>query len=353
MRRGLIEWSKTELPESVFDARIARTRDAMAAANIDALVTYTNFTRPSAVSWLCSFIPYWSECALVVPKTGPLSMVSAVSPRGKPWIQSTTYSQNLLFSPKIGPETARVLTESLPAGATVGVVELDEVPAAVGLALKSTGAKLVDATDTFVRARAAGDASGTALAKVAAGIAHDALASFDEHAIDATAVVAAVDLTARTLGAEESYVAIAVNVRKDPRLVRLEGPAELADEFAVRATVAYKGTWIRMVRTVTRGAVPAGVVGKATEQFAAAVAELPKLDKLVALRSYLVEGARTAQPLEPLAGSAVPHAQTIPPGAQVTVQASVVIDGVPVLLGAPVLAGDAGKPGTFLVPPSV
>ena len=85
MRRGLIEWSKTELPESVFDARIAAMRKTIAAGKIDALVAYTNFTRTSAVSWLCDFIPYWSECALVLPKSGPLTMVSAVSPRGKPW----------------------------------------------------------------------------------------------------------------------------------------------------------------------------------------------------------------------------------------------------------------------------
>src|SRR6202012_4007981 len=160
--------------ESVFDARIAAMRAAMAASNIDTLVAYTNFTRPSAASWLCSFIPYWSECALVVPKDGPLSMVSAVSPRGKPWIESTTYSENLLFTPKIGPETARVLKETLPAAATIGVVELDEVPAALGLALKAVGVHLVEATDAFVSVRAAGDAAAPALARVAAGFAHQA-----------------------------------------------------------------------------------------------------------------------------------------------------------------------------------
>lgn len=351
MRRGLIEWSKTELPESVFDARIAALRSAMTAEKIDTVVAYTNFTRPSAVSWLASFIPYWSECALVVPKTGPLSMVSAVSPRGKPWIQSTTYSENLYFSPKIGPETARVLKEAAPAAGTIGVVELDAVPAAVGLALKGTGAKLVDATNAFVAARAAGDAAYAALATTAAGFAHDALAAFDAGATDATAVVAAVDLTARKLGAEESYVAIAVNARKDPRFLRLEGPATLADEFAVRATVAYKGAWVRMVRTVVRGDTQ-GLVAKATAQFAAAVADLPKLDKLAALRTYLVETARTAQPLEAVAGSAVPQALAFPGGAVVTVQALAIVDGTPILLGAPAIAGSDGKPGAFLVSPT-
>jgi Xaa-Pro aminopeptidase len=351
MRRGLIEWSKTELPEGVFDSRIAAMRRAMAAEGIDALVAYTNFTRPSAVSWLCDFIPYWSECALVVPKAGPLTMVSAVSPRGKPWIQSTTYSENLLFTPKIAPETARVLKEALPAGATVGIVELDEVPAAVGLALKTVGATLVDATDTFVNARAAGDAANFALAHTAASFAHEALAAFDANATEATAVVAAVDLTARRLGAEESYVAIAPDLRRDQRLVRLEGTAKLGDAYALRATVAYKGTWVRMVRTVVRNDA-GGSIAQATSAFTTAVADLPDVAKLAVFDSWLVETARTAQPLDAVAGSAVPQARAFPPGALVSVQAAITVDGIPILLGAPAIAGNHGKAGAFLLAPT-
>ncbi len=289
MRRGLIEWSKTELPESVFDARIAAMRTAMAAANIDTLVAYTNFTRPSAVSWLCAFIPYWSECALVVPKAGPLSMVSAVSPRGKPWIESTTYSENLLFTPKIGPETARVLKESLPAGATIGVVELDEVPAAVGLALKTVGAKLVDATDAFVTARAAGDAAERRArenrrrlrARRAGGVRCQRPPTRPRPSPPSIS-------TARRLGAEESYVAIAVNARKIAACCGSRAGARSATCSPCARRVAYKGTWVRMVRTVVRNDTT-GLVAKATEQFAAAVAELPKLDKLAAMDSWLVE----------------------------------------------------------------
>jgi Xaa-Pro aminopeptidase len=351
MRRGLIEWSKTELPERVFDARIAAVRKEMAAGSIDALVAYTNFTRPNAVSWLCSFIPYWSECILIVPKEGALSMISAVSPRGKPWIESTTYSENLLFAPKIGVEAARVLKESLPAGATIGAVELDEIPAAVGLALKGTGAKLVDATAAFVTARAAGDAASTALAKVAAEIAHKALAAVEASATDAMAAVAAIDRAARSAGAEESYVAVAPDLRADRRLLRLEGPAQLGDVFALRATVAYKGTWVRMVRTFVRndttGAVQAGA-----EKLAAAVAALPKLDAFAAFDTWLVETARAAQPLDAVAGSAVPVAEAFAPGSLVTVQGSAVIDGTPILFGSPALAGSAGAAGSFLVVPT-
>jgi len=351
MRRGLIEWSKTELPETVFDARIAALRAQMTGAGIDTLVAYTNFTRPSAVSWLCSFVPYWSECALIVPPDGPLTMVSAVSPRGKPWIQSTTYSENLLFTPRIGPETARVLKEKLPAGATVGVVELDQVPAAVGLALKSVGAKLVDATAAFVAARAAADSPHLFLARIAADFAHRALSEVDPDNRDATAAVAAVDLTARTLGAEESYIAIAPDLRSDRRLVRLEGPAVLGDVYALRATVAYKGAWVRMARTIVRNDT-SGIVRTATDAFAAAIAQLPKLDGLAAYESWLVETARTAQPLDAVAGSAVPHAVAFPPGALVSVQAVTVAGGTPIVLGTPAIAGTASAPGSFLVPPT-
>jgi hypothetical protein len=351
MRRGLIEWSKTELPESVFDARIAAMRKTMAAGNIDALVAYTNFTRTSAVSWLCDFIPYWSECALVLPKNGPLTMVSAVSPRGKPWVEGTTYSEVLLFTPKIGDETARVLKDSLPDGSTIGVVELDEVPSALGLALKASGRTLVDATDAFVTARAAGDAADVGLAKTAAEFAHKALASIDVNGTDATAAVAAADLAARKLGAEESYIAIAPDLRADRRLLRLEGPAKLGAVYALRATVAYKGTWVRMVRTVVRND-SGGLVNAATAKLAAAVAGLPQLDAFGAMDSWLIETSRAGQPLTAVAGSAVPHVTAFAPGALVSVQATIVLDGTPIIIGSPALAGKAGTAGAFLVAPS-
>ena len=65
MRRGLIARSAVELPDAVFDARLARLRAAM--RGFDFLLVYTNNTRPAGVSWLTGFVPYWSEALLVVP----------------------------------------------------------------------------------------------------------------------------------------------------------------------------------------------------------------------------------------------------------------------------------------------
>ena len=79
MRRGLIARSLVELPDAVFDARLDRVRAAMRVAQLDALVIYTNNTRPAGVSWLVGFVPYWSEAVLVVPREGGPYLVAALS----------------------------------------------------------------------------------------------------------------------------------------------------------------------------------------------------------------------------------------------------------------------------------
>ena len=61
MRRGLLNWSKEELPEAVFDARVQRLREAMHERGLDAVLVYTNFPRPAGVAHLTHFVPYWTN----------------------------------------------------------------------------------------------------------------------------------------------------------------------------------------------------------------------------------------------------------------------------------------------------
>ena len=122
MRRGLIAHSKVELPDAVFDARLERLRAAM--AGLDALLVYTNNTRPAGVSWLVGFIPYWSEAMLVLPRSGPPVLVVALTFRVKPWIERTSRVAEVIFTPRIGIETARLIAAK-KADAAVGVVDFD------------------------------------------------------------------------------------------------------------------------------------------------------------------------------------------------------------------------------------
>ena len=77
MRRGLIARSPVELPDAVFDARLDRVRAAMRQARLDALVVYTNNTRPAARVLARGLCP-----VLVGSAVGPAARRRALSRRG-------------------------------------------------------------------------------------------------------------------------------------------------------------------------------------------------------------------------------------------------------------------------------
>src|SRR6266853_3226228 len=156
MRRGLIARSKTELPDAVFDARLERLRAAM--RELDALLVYTNNTRPAAVSWLTGFIPYWSEAMLVVPRNALPVLVVALTFRVKPWIERTSRVAEVINAPRVGIEAARLIA-GRKADAAVGVVDFDHLPLGIADDLGEAGPQLAmsDASDLFAMVRAPAD----------------------------------------------------------------------------------------------------------------------------------------------------------------------------------------------------
>jgi len=350
MRRGLIAWSRAELPGAILAARVARAQAAMAAAGLDALVLYTNNTRTAAVSWLTGFVPYWSEGLCILPRTGGPMLVVALSNRVRRWIESVSRVERVVPSPRIGAEAGRVIAET-KANAAVGVVELDALRADVADGLRTAGAglKLADATPLFEKLRGGADAAEIALAAKAGSIAQRALAAVPRRPDNAGTAIAAAEAQARALGAEEIYVAVAADLARDQRLVRIEqNPPALGRSFAIRATVAYKGVWVRLTRTF--GASD-HTLAQATAQLADAVSSLPDDHGFKDCPSWLVEGCRIAQPLEPLMGSRVVEPLRPAAGSVVSVQATIKVDGAPVVLGAPALLGAAGPAASLLVPP--
>ena len=339
-RRGLIARSNTELPDAVFDARLERLRAAMGA--LDALLIYSNNTRPAAVSWLTGFIPYWSEALLVVPRDGLPVLVVALTFRVKPWIERTSRVAEVIHGPRIGIEAARLIAGGRAADdAAIGVVDFDHLSAGIADDLREAGPRLAlsDASDLFAMVRAPADPAEIMLTAQASSIASTALSRVNP-CDSAGEIVAALERDARRNGAEEVYVAMAPNLARDPRLRRIEGDPSLGRRFAVRASVAYKGSWVRRTVTVDRD----GAVSEAAQAiFAGAIARLPSDRALSQLSSFLVEGCRIAQPLEALIGSRVAAPRAPTAGAVVSVQASIEVEGRPVILGAPALVGASGE----------
>ena len=346
MRRGLIARSPVELPDAVFDARLDRLRAAMQAAQLDALVIYTNNTRPAGVSWLAGFVPYWSEAVLVVPRERGPYLVAALSFRVKPWIERVSRVADVLHTPRIGLKAAQQIAAAR-ADAAVGVVDFDGLPAGIAEDLREGGPKLTlhDASALFALLRALADPAEIALASRAADIGRRALSAAQGETLND--MIAGVESKGRELGAEEIYIAAAPDLERDTRFRRIEGEAALGKTFALRATVAYKGTWTRLVRSVC----DAAIAPEAAARFAQAVALLPSDRGFAGFRSWLVEGCRMTQPLDPLIGSRLGEGHLPLPGALVSVQAALAIDGRTVLLGAPALIGQSGQASSLLADP--
>lgn len=350
MRRGLLSWSKTEIPNTVFDMRVAQTQAAMATDGIDALLVYTNHTRPAAASWLTGFIPYWSECMLFLPRAGRPTLAAALSKRVHEWIAQTSWIEGIVAAPRLGREIAKLCVPKF-SGKRIGVLEYDALPTRIADDLAEAGVTdLVDATAMFERLRATADGTEIALAARAAQIARDALAAVPEGTDDVGTVVAAVEGAARRDGAEEVYVAVATGAREYPAYYRAQGAGVVAgDTLGIRLTVAYKGHWVRMSRTVTKALHAADAVRRAGELFADAVVRLPDLSALMNASSWLIEGTIRSLPLEPLAASrsaGIP-VQTLD-GKVVTVSATFDVDGHAVRVVAPVLVGTGHRPGAPL-----
>ncbi len=348
MRRGLIARSPVELPDAVFDARLARTRAAMREAKLDALVVYTNNTRPAGVSWLAGFVPYWSEAVLVLPADGAPYLVAALSFRVKSWIERVSRLGEVLHTPRIGLKAGQQIAAKRQ-DAAVGVVDLDGLSAGIADDLREGGPNLLfrDASSLFENLRGRADPAEVALAIKAAEIAYHALSAAPGDTLNAK--IAAVETTARERGAEEIYIAAAPDLEKDARLIRVEGEAVHGKTFALRATVAYKGTWVRLIRSFCERAI----AQQAAAQFAQAVAQLPGSAGFTGFRSWLVEGCRMAQPLDPLIGSRIgsESAQSPLPGALVSVQGVLTVSGQTVLVGAPVLVGQSGEAASLIADP--
>lgn len=230
MRRGLIAWSKEQVPPSALDARVRRVQQALGAQGLDALLAYTSFPRPAAVSWLTHFIPYWSEALVAVLPEGPPSLLPSLSKRTVPWIREVSHVGEIFPAPDLGRAAAAFVDER--ALKRVGVVDLEHLPWSVAEPM-GMGAELVDASELFAVLRQPADRYENALAERATQIAEHALAAIPGRTLHANEILSAVESAARREGAEELI----------PRVSRI------GDRNAVELSVAYKGAWIRLCRT--------------------------------------------------------------------------------------------------------
>jgi hypothetical protein len=309
----------------------------MTAAGHDAMILYTNFIRSAAVSHLVGFSPYWADGILLVPRQGEPVFATTLSKRIGSWIQCVKPVGDLVNTPAPG----KVLGERLAKLGVrrVAVLELDAFPGGLygELATALSGVEIVDGSETFATARFPADAVERSLLERADGIAQYALTAVRPEITDVGMNVGGVEMQARLQGAEEVYVAIAPDLDVDRRFLRLSGAHPLGRRFAIRATIAYKGSWIRHTRTFSRDTADQPAIERADAWFKASAGAMNAdgrlLDQLVGAANMrildsFIEGAVGTRPLAVVASSTTPNPESQRTPALIW-SASALIDGVP------------------------
>ncbi len=201
MRRGLMGWSEEELPVVTLNERTWRLQAAMRREGLDGMLFYTNLVRPSAVTYLTGFTPYWSDGILLLPRSGEPVFATALSKRVANWIKSTNPTSELINTPKPGAAIGKRLSDG--DAKRVGILELDSLPS--GLYDEITGAApavfITDAGTLFGDSRRTVDPAEHNLLQRANAIARDALELIDAAvAADAGEIAGIVEKHARLAG---------------------------------------------------------------------------------------------------------------------------------------------------------
>ena len=362
MRRGLISWSREEVSEQQFDARVARLQARMRAEAMDAVLAYTAFDRPAAVSWLTHFVPYWNEALLAVFPSGAPVMLASFSKRMHPWIREVCRVGEILGAPGLGRTAAGMLEERVPGAARIGVINRDLLPWSVAEPIVGAVGSdaLVDATGMFASIRQPADAAEIRLAEHAARIAAHAFESIPRDAVRTSEVLAAMERAARLDGAEEVILRMAPDLAHAAVLQRIEGDSALGTCYAVECSLAYKATWIRLTRSLGAAAPSWAAASRWLGDAVATIDEAgvsagPAPGAPGQIAAWTIEACVDSRPLSVISagGTAAKAASAggrLAAGSLATLSLRLELADGPWLAGAPFVVGAAGEAGRALAP---
>jgi hypothetical protein len=278
-------------------------------------------------------------------------LATALSKRVADWIKTTAWLVEIVNTPKPGS----AIGQRLAGCKRVGVLELDALPVGLydDMVAAAPAVELVDASAMFVAVRSGVDDTERKLIEKADALAVAALAQVDASATDAGALAGLVEKHARLAGAEEAYIAIAPDLDLDRRLIQISGPVPLARRFAVRASIAYKGAWVRRTRSFARDPQGAKAMASADAWLPEAMHALRELlpsrgystiaasfaplraEQHAQMNSWMAESCIGSYPLEVVATLPVHGKDGPAPSTFLVLSVGLAIDDVPWLGAAP------------------
>lgn len=340
------------------ELRVTRTQAKMIDEKLDAVIAYTSFARPNAVSWFTHFVPYWNDGLVVVFPSGLPMMLAAFSKRVEPWIREVARVGDVIMTPNLGKGVIEMLKQRVPGlesgKARIGLIERDELPWPIAEAFDEAGygPALVDFSSQFAALRQPPDASELGLAQKALAIADKAYAAMPTGARQASQLLSTIDSVARLDGAEEVHLKVAPDLATSGVLQRLEGDARLGSRYVISVSLGYKSVWVRTARSLS--AKPPASWAAAQQWFDAAALALdagdltsgPSTTRLPGkLSAWTIEACVGGAPLSPIAyggRSANQAIRGLPPGALAILTAQVELADGPWHGAANIILGKDG-----------
>jgi Xaa-Pro aminopeptidase len=240
MKRGLITWDKAELPPSVFEARLARTRAALVEHDLQALLVYSDVWRSTEGRHLTNYMPYWNRSLIVIPREQPPVLLCGLSPRVYPWIKSVTIFEEIRPASKLVPTLLQLCAER--GWTQLGVLDLPRLPHEVFLPLQ---ASRVEASDVKLDLT---DDAELAMQRRAAEMAREILTIELPKGVGLTdyQFSGLLERAFRRAGAEDLVLLFGTS-DSAPRPAR---GAMLGDKYSVAVALEYRGHWARVTQSL-------------------------------------------------------------------------------------------------------
>jgi Xaa-Pro aminopeptidase len=240
MKRGLIIWDKAELPPSVFEARLAKARAALAKHDLPALLVYSDVWRSTEGRHLTNYMPYWNRSLIIIPREQPPILLCGLSPRVYPWIKSVTIFEEIRPASRLVPTLLQLCAER--EWTKLGVLDLPRLPHEIHLPLVASD---VEASDVKLDLT---DDAEIAMQRRAAEMARDILTVELPKGVGLTdyQFSGPLELAFRRAGAEDLVLLFGTG-DSAPRPAR---GAMLGDKYSVAVALEYRGHWARVTQSL-------------------------------------------------------------------------------------------------------
>jgi hypothetical protein len=243
MKRGLITWSKSEIPPEVFERRVNRVRRALAERDLPALAVFSDLWRSNQARFFANYMPYFNRALLIIPRDMPSTLLCGLSPRVYGWIRSVTTIEDVRPAGNFVKPLFDIAAER--EWASIGLLDFEQFPYDLYKALQGGSLGLVNVESAAVFSPA-DDETEIQMRLMAARQASAILEEEIQHGVGLVdhQFVGRLERRFRRAGAEDLIILL-TNGKTVPAPA---SGAKLEENFSISLAVEYRGHWVRLSR---------------------------------------------------------------------------------------------------------